>query len=93
MSDVLEFLRAVNAVLALLTFGGLCYRLPQAWKSVTSRSLFIALALFPPLAGVGSGRAFALHLPSSPLTPVFTVCYVFLGFVLIRWPARLTGSR
>lgn len=99
MSDLVSVdnFRALNALLAVITFGLGCYRFPQAWKSVTSRRLFCALSPFPPVIGLGSGGAFALHVPASPvthvITPALTACYLFLGYVLVRWPKTLTTPK
>lgn len=86
------FCREVNALLALLTFGGLCFRMAAALSGVTSKRLFLTLAAFPPASGLGSLQALHLHAPGGPMTVVFTVLFLALGFSLVWWPASLNGN-
>lgn len=90
---MIETFREINAVLAGLTFFGLCYRLPPAMRTVQSRRIFLALAAFPVLAGLGSVQALIQHYPPGPVAPMFTVAYVALGAGLVWWPSTLTGTK
>lgn len=89
MSDLLEVCRWMNGGLAFFVTMGLAYRTPQALQGVASKRLYLVLAAFPMLAGFASAQAVVLHAPLGPMTPVFTVAYMALAWVLLRWPPQL----
>jgi hypothetical protein len=88
---MIDQVRELNALLALLTFGGLCYRTPRALRGVTSKRLYLVLVSFPALVGLGSIQARLQHAPAGPVTYMFTVAYAALGVTLVWWPKRLNG--
>jgi hypothetical protein len=75
----------VNAVLSFLCTFYLCFRLPQALLAVYSKRTFITLALYVPVAGIGSLQGWVLDLPVTFVSYIKLVLNLFLLYLLVFW--------
>lgn len=89
---MIDALRELNAILGFATFFGLCYRTPRALQGVSSKRVYLALLPFPIGVAFGSVYAVTHNFPPGPMAPYFTLAYVALAYVLVRWPEALGGN-